>query len=171
MSNKDHNEFERVFEQSLFSPEINVANSYVQRISDIYFTKFLRVRRTIPDWLGIPFYKLTIKFNTKKRFLRREFEYDLPDFIGSFLFDHVSKQMHKQRTHYLRDNHWFEHNRYLNLAKMQESIIEIEFKSEKEAKDFSPTQYKELGKELTGIEKYRNYNLYKYAKEGIKWRA
>ena len=171
MSNKDHNEFERVFEQSLFSPEINVANSYVQRISDIYFTKFLRVRRTIPDWSGIPFYTLTIKFNTEKMGLRREFEWDLPDFLGLFLFDYVSKQMHKQRTHYLRDGHWFEHNRYLNLTKMQESIIEIEFKSEKEAKDFSPTQYKELGKELTGIEKYRNYNLYKYAKEGIKWRA
>lgn len=169
MSNKDHNEFERVFEQSMYSPEVNIADSYTQRVSDIYFTKNVRVRRTIPDWLGIPFYKLTVKFNTKKRFLRREFEWDLPDFLGSFLFDHVRKQLHKQRTHYLRDGYWFEHNRYLNLRKAQESIIEIEFKSEKEAKDFSPAQYRELGKELTGIEKYRNYSLYEYAKEGVKW--
>ena len=171
MTNKDHNEFERVFEQSMYSPEVNIANSYTQSISDIYFTKFIRVRRIIPDWLGIPFYKLTVKFNTKKRFLRREFEWDLPDFLGSFLFDHINKQMHKQRTHYLREGHWFEHNRYLNLSKVQESIIEIEFKSENEAKNFSPMQYRELGRELTGIEKYRNYSLYKYAKEGVKWRV
>lgn len=171
----ENKEIERVF---IKSGEISYnEENYTEKISDIYFTRFLRVRRCVDDVIGLPEYICTCKFNTLNKLIRHEFEIELPDFIGEFLFKHVRKQMHKERTHSLvdvfQDDNYlgyldFQANHYMNVASIPD-LIEIEFDSEEQAILFNLEEFNFLGAEVSGDDFFRNYNLYNRCRAGVKW--
>lgn len=162
-------EIERVFiKQGEFPKDCKTETC---KISDIYFTKHIRVRREVTQYDLYPKsinYYITFKFNTSNKLVRKEYEYFLNEGIGKFLFKFVNKQMHKERTHYIFKGEHMESNRYLNVP-YQQPLVEIEFDTEEDAKSFNKKRFSVLGEEVTGMERVRNYNLYNRCREGVRW--
>ena len=173
MTTTFHKEIERAF---ILKGDISQKyNACTRCISDIYFGKHIRVRRMMHPTVFTKSYILTIKFDTDIKYEREEYEWDVPAWLGKFLFKYMPKQMHKERTFYTLPvngrTYTFEVNKYLNRGGYLKGLVEIEFYSEQYANDFNPTDFPFLGQEVTGVPTYRNYNLFRTCKRGVKWHA
>ena len=150
-------EYERVFVARVPEPPFNKGKATVCIINDIYINKNVRLRKIDNH------YCLTIKTNTLTKTIRNELNLNIPCFIGKMLFALIDKPSTlKIRTLYSRGGYTFEYNDHLLAKNWIPPLIEIEFRNRDEMLQFNPTDYDELGEEVSGLEEYRGYYLYEH---------
>lgn len=150
-------EYERVFVARVPEPPFDKDKVTVCIINDIYINKNVRLRKSDNH------YYLTIKTNTLTKTIRNELNLNIPRFIGKMLFTLIDKPSTlKIRTLYDRGGYTFEYNDHPLAKDWIPPLIEIEFRNRDEMLQFNPTDYDELGEEVSGLEEYRGYYLYEH---------